>query len=158
MGAIYLEFDASDLLGEVSAYWTRYTMKSAREASKRYAWNGWKGDWGVEMAWPKGTGQVIYALGDIGMHTDTHFPRHTLLWVLRDGGASVVGLDGNRPVQKTGSVIAFDCHQRHALRFANKPKTRPRLWAAWNLDSDQPWTEATARAAIFDAVKRLEAA
>ena len=150
-GAIYLEFDASDLLGETSAYWTRYTMESARGTSRRHGFNSSYGDWDVEIAWPKGEGQVIYALGDIGMHTDVHFPRHTLLWVLRDGGAVVRDLTGDRPAQRTGKVIAFDCHQRHALRYLNKPTRRPRLWCAWNLDSDEPWTVERARAAIAKA-------
>ena len=150
--AIYLTADASDLLCDRSAEWTRFAMRELRDDQVRRRRNSW--DWNVELCWPERgfSGSVIYAAGDISPHTDTYFPRHSLLWILRDSRALVFARGGQREPQKAGAIIGFDCHRRHALKFQRKPPHIPRLWCAFNLDSETPWTEERARAAIQKAL------
>lgn len=151
MSAIYGQWNASDLLCDTSREWVRYTMRGARE----YAFPRLRklGEAEVDLSWPPGSrGPIISAIGDIQDHQDPGFPKHSLLWVLRSSRAVVVCENGPREPQPVGTIIAFDCHQTHGLEFLNNPMARARLWCAWNMDSEEPWTAESARAAISAAL------
>jgi hypothetical protein len=155
MGAIYLQEDFSDLLCERSLEWTRHTMRDALSDFRGHLKSGVEPC--VEISWPKNCkGQIIYALGDIGPHKDKGFPPHSLLWVLRGSGALVTCRGGPKTAQTTGTLIAFDCHKDHELRFRKSRHGITRLWCAWNMDADIPWTAASAREAVASALATLK--
>lgn len=145
MSAIYGQWDASDLLCARSQEWLAYTMRAAFE-DRRHGRNG-----DVNICHPPSmAGRMIHCLSNIYEHDDPGFPAHSLLWVLRDGQASVTCRGLRTGIQPTGTLIAFNCHMKHALRY---PKgSYSRLWAAWNMDRDAPWTETDARQAVISAL------
>jgi hypothetical protein len=149
MGAIYLQADASDLLCDRSREWVQCVMRQW----KRTNWRR-REMIGVELESPEHGVTMISAVGEISPHDDKGFPRHSLLWVLRGSGAAVTDANLAGAPQPVGTIIAFDCHQTHALVYPENPNLRPRLWCALNVDADEPWTEGAARAAISKALGR----
>lgn len=155
---IYLEEDASEFLGEETKLLQRYAMQKMRAIQKRgrkLTIRRVEGD--IEPTTIlNGQATLLCTFGAVDPHDDLGFPRHTLLYILREAKCRVRARGAKMERHKVGTLVAFNCHQIHRLERTGRRKKDPKVWIGLAMDSDRKWTPERARTKIKKIIEQVD--